>query len=151
MKKIYKLEFSYFHGRRIRYEEGFALGFYESEKAARDCIPFFLRLPGFKEYSAQNFHVTDYLLDQGCPNIFAEDAPISEVFVLFYGYDLKNGYTVGGTLGVFSSRENAMYMQSVYEKWDIFKFNSQKAIGGEFGIDRDRINEKQWTDGFIRV
>lgn len=69
--------------------------------------------------------------------------------MLGYGYSIDNTYDVGGSLGIFSSLERANAMLAFYKTWDIFIFHSQPAIGGEFYIDKYKINELHWKEGFV--
>lgn len=145
---IFELSAFYMRGKRLKYEESFELGFFTDELSAAKNISFYLTQPGFCDLSIRNFRIVNHRLDAGLEETRISDV-IDIVYRLSFGYDIDNNYSVGGTLGVFSNKENAEKMRDVYSIWDIFRFNQQKSIGGEFFIGKYRLNELHWKDGFV--
>ena len=150
MSEVYELIFGYSKKHNdLTYREQFLLGVFADKSVAFSAINLYLNLPGFQNFSVNDFRIKTFILDWGSPCLNQADFSCEDVFVLGYGYSVDNAYDVGGSLGIFSSLERANAMLAFYKTWDIFIFHSQPAIGGEFYIDKYKINELHWKEGFV--
>lgn len=133
------------------YEAAFSLGLFDHKETVRTVIKeFYSRLPGFCDGTVENYRAIPFIIDEGFPSERNAHENLQTVYLLIHGYETKDGYKITSWIGVYATRELVQTALARYQRWGIFKWHNQKEIGGEFTIDRMKINEKWWASGFNR-